>query len=127
MTILFHAHSGLRYLVLLAAAVAVVAFLWGRLSRRPYGRSSRIVMAAFVGLVDLQVLLGAGLWLGGRRPAGILGHAGPMLLAAGVLHVASARARRREESAGHGLPLAGTLVAVALIVGGILAIRDAIL
>lgn len=126
MTMLFHAHSGLRYLVLLVALIAILWFLWGWIARRPYARPGRIVMAVFVGLLDLQVLIGLVLFLGGRRPPGIHGHLTWMLLAAIVLHVASALARRRPEPARHVLPLAGSLLASSLIAAGILAIRDSV-
>lgn len=126
MTMLFHAHSGLRYLVLLVALIAVVWFLWGWIARRPPGRPGRIVMSTFVGLVDLQVLIGLVLFFGGHRPSGIHGHLTLMLLATIVLHVASALARRRPAPARTVLPLAGSLLASSLIVGGILAIRDAV-
>ena len=55
---IFHAHSGLRFLVLLAAVAALVVQALGVFGRRAYGRPSRISMAAFTGLLDLQMLLG---------------------------------------------------------------------
>ncbi|MDX1660299.1 MAG: hypothetical protein R3326_00800 [Gemmatimonadota bacterium] len=127
MTILFHAHSGLRYLVLLVALIAVAWFLWGWLAKRPFERPGRIVMGVYVGLVDLQVLIGLVLFFAGRRPPGIHGHMGLMILAAVVLHVASAISKRKEGPARHGLPLAGSLLAATMIVAGILAIRDSLL
>lgn len=127
MSVLFHAHSGLRYLVLLVAFAAVVWFLWGWLARRPLDRPGRVVMAVYVGLVDLQVLIGLVLFFGGRRPPGILGHLALGILAAVVLHLASALGRRQPAAARHGLPLAGVLLATTLIVAAILAIRDAVL
>lgn len=126
MTILFHAHSGLRYLVLLVALAAVVWFLWGWLASRPFERPGRIVMAAYVGLVDVQVLIGLVLFFAGRRPPGIHGHMGLMIAAALVLHVASAISKREPGPARHGLPLAGSALAATLIVAGILAIRDSV-
>lgn len=126
MTILFHAHSGLRYLVLLVAFAAVVWFLWGWLARRPYERPGRIVMAAYVGLVDIQVAIGLILFLAGRRPPGIHAHLGLMVLAAVVLHVASAISKRRPGPPRHVLPLAGSLLAATLVIAGILAIRDSV-
>jgi len=125
MEMLFQAHSGLRYLVLLAGVVAVVAFVAGALSRRPYGRPGRILTAVFLATLDLQVLIGLVLFIGGRRPTGIHLHMTMMILAAVVAHVASVLAKRRVEP-GHALPLAGTLAALALIVVGILSIRDSV-
>lgn len=126
MTILFHAHSGLRYLVLLVAFAAIVWFLWGWLARRPFERPGRIVMAAYVGLVDLQVAIGLILFFAGRRPPGIHGHLALMVLAAVVLHVGLAISRRRPGPARHGLPLTASLLAATFLVAGILAIRDTV-
>lgn len=126
MELLFHAHSGLRYLVLLAGVVAVVWFTRGWLARRAFEGAAPTVMRAFVGLVDLQLLLGAILLLAGRRPPGIAGHAILMVAAAVVAHLGSILNRRREEPRFVG-PLLGVVLAMTLIVGGILAIRDTIL
>lgn len=125
MDVLFHAHSGLRYLVLLAGVVAVVVLAAGWLGRRPLGRLARIATGAFVGLLDLQVLLGIALLIGGRLAPGIWGHAVLMVVAAAVVHVASA-VNRRQPAPRHVLPLAGVLLALTLVVGGILAIRDSV-
>src|SRR5665213_1010850 len=58
MTFLLQIHSVLRWLVLLAGLVAVARLANGYIRNHPYGaadvRSSRI----FVGLLDLQFLLG---------------------------------------------------------------------
>lgn len=58
MNILFMAHSGLRWLVLLVAVLAIVKFLTGWLQRGQYKGLDRGLMAAFSGLIDLQSLLG---------------------------------------------------------------------
>jgi hypothetical protein len=58
MNILFMAHSGLRWLVLLVAAIAALKYLIGWLQRGRYKGMDRGLMAAFSGLMDLQSLLG---------------------------------------------------------------------
>src|SRR5690606_35200315 len=58
MQILFHAHSGVRYLVWLAGLIAVVYAAIGLFGRKPYDRGASITMQLFVGLLDVQVLLG---------------------------------------------------------------------
>jgi hypothetical protein len=58
MNILLMAHSGLRWLVLLIALIAIVKFLIGWLQHGPYKGMDRGLMAAFSGLLDLQSLLG---------------------------------------------------------------------
>lgn len=127
MTVLFHAHSGLRYLVLLSGAVAVAWFLYAWLAGRGFDRPGRIVLAAFTGLLDLQVVLGLALLVGGRRTPGIGAHVGFMVLAVVVAHVTSGVARRRPERARAVLPLAGTILALTVLAAGILAIRPSVL
>ena len=120
MTMLFQAHSGLRYLVLLAGVVALVWFLAGWISRKPYRAPAPAALAAFLGLLDLQALLGIALWIGGRRPPGVVDHLVAMLSAVVVLlHLVAVTVRRRPGPAGFGLPLAGVTAALALLVLGI--------
>ena len=119
MTMLFQAHSGLRYLVLLAGAVALLWFLVGWVRRRPYGPPAPAAFAAFLGLLDLQALLGVVMWIGGRRPEGSVDHLVTMVFAVVVLHLTAASQRRRPRPAGFGLPLVGVAVTLALILVGI--------
>lgn len=58
MNILLMAHSGLRWLVLLVAVLAIIKYLIGWLQRGQYKGMDRGLMAAFSGLLDLQSLLG---------------------------------------------------------------------
>lgn len=58
MNILFEAHSGLRWLVILVAVVALVKFLMGWLGKKPYTKFDNTLAKVFTGIVDLQVLLG---------------------------------------------------------------------
>jgi uncharacterized protein YacL len=53
-----HAHSGLRWLVLLAAIILVVKSTIGMFSRGSYGKLDNILSASFVGLMHTQLLLG---------------------------------------------------------------------
>jgi heme A synthase len=121
--ILFHAHSGLRFLVLLAAVVALVVQAMGVLGRRPYERPSRISMAAFTGLLDLQMLLGIAMVVLGCFSGALMGHLLMMVLAIGAAHGCSAYARKQTDGRrAHTVALAGVVLALALIVGGIFAI-----
>jgi uncharacterized membrane protein YphA (DoxX/SURF4 family) len=126
MDMLFAAHSGIRYLVLLVGLIALAWFARGALARRPFVRPSPAILAGFVGFLDLQILLGLALVIGGRRPTPVWGHLAVMLTAAAVIHVVSARQKRRTPG-GYGLPLVGVTVTLALIVVGILAIGRPIL
>ncbi len=55
---LLHAHSGLRYLVLLAAIVVIVKSIIGWLGNTPYTKFDKIIAPAYVGLMHLQLLIG---------------------------------------------------------------------
>jgi hypothetical protein len=121
MIVLFHAHSGLRFLVLLAALAALAYFAFGLATRRPVGRAVRAFGSTFVGLLDLQILLGVALALSGRWYPALIGHLVMMLLAAIAAHVLLVINRRRARP-GFALPFAAIGVALALIIGGIYAI-----
>jgi hypothetical protein len=119
--VLFHAHSGLRYLVLLSAVLAIGYFALGLFTKRPYDRGVRIFGAIYVGLVDLQILLGLVMVAMGRYYPALIGHIVMMIAAAGVAHVVLAR-NRKSANPGYLLPLIGVMISLVLLVGGILAI-----
>jgi len=122
MNFLYHAHSGLRYLVLLAALAALIA-LAAALATGRAGRTTRILPAVFTGLLDLQVLLGIGLVLGGLMPDIVVGHLVMMIIALVVAHGASIVARRSaDERRGLVIRLVGVTLALVIIVGGIMAL-----
>jgi heme A synthase len=121
MLALYQLHSGLRYLVLLAGVVALAYCAFGLAARRPPGRATRALGATFVGLLDLQILVGVALVLSGRWSPVVVGHLVMMLLASinahGLLVIS-----RRSARPGFGLPIAAVGVSLALIIGGIFAI-----
>ena len=122
MNILYHAHSGLRYLVLLVGIVAALLFAYGLVTRRPVG-AARGLTAAFTGLLDLQILLGLGLVLGGVYYGALIGHIVTMVLAAAAAHVSSVMARRgTDERRSLTIRLVGVLLTLALIAAGVMAI-----
>lgn len=57
-TILFHAHSGLRWLIVVAAVAAVIFFGYSWLAKKYNKKPARILTAAYSGMLDMQVLLG---------------------------------------------------------------------
>jgi hypothetical protein len=127
MTILYHAHSGLRYLVLLAAVVALLALAYALASGRG-ARAARILPAVFTGLLDAQILLGIGLVLGGVFPDAAVGHLVMMVLAAIVAHGASVLGKRASTvQREHVVRLSGIVIALALIIGGIMALGRSVL
>ena len=120
---LFHAHSGLRYLVLLAAVVALIVTAMGAHGRRPYERPARIAMAAYTGLMDLQLLLGIAMVVLGCFYGALMGHLMMMILAVAAAHGLSVYARKQADGRrAHTVALVGVVLSLALILGGIGAI-----
>ncbi|CAN5696788.1 hypothetical protein BH23GEM9_BH23GEM9_21630 [soil metagenome] len=118
-------HWAVRYAVLAAGVGAVVAALlgWGRTQGDATG-AERGLMAAFVGLVDLQVLLGLILLMVWPFHGALIGHIVMMVVAAAVAHAGSVMARRREPArSGARVRLAAVVLTLVLIVGGIMAIQ----
>lgn len=100
MFILLMAHSGLRWLVLLLAMIAIVKLLVGWLRGSQYTGLDRGLMSGFSGLMDLQVTLGLVLLLwsgftGAGFPLYRIAHGLVMILAAVLAHM-SARWRNAE-------------------------------
>jgi hypothetical protein len=126
MNILFQAHSGIRYLVLLVGLVALAYFVSGLAAKRPVGKPVRILGSAFVGLLDLQILLGLIMVAMGRYYPRLIGHIVMMLVAAAVAHVLLVVNRKRSNP-GYLLPLIAVALALALIAGGLMAIGRGLL
>jgi hypothetical protein len=123
---LFFAHSGVRYLVLLAGAVALVYLAYAALARKPEGKGGRTVMSAFVGFLDLQILLGIVLVAMGDFYPALVGHIMTMIIAAVVAHGSAAYAKRSEGDKADKIRLAGVVVTLVLIAVGIHAIGRAV-
>jgi heme A synthase len=120
---LFQAHSGLRYAVLLAGLVALVILLTGRFGHRPYGRGANLSGAIFTGLLDLQVLLGIGtVALRPWYPA-LIGHIALMVLALVAAHIFRARAKRADNDARrYAMAQLALVLPLLLILAGVTAI-----
>lgn len=122
---LFQAHSGLRFLVLLAAIVAIALLAWGWSARRPYAGPVRASVAVFGGLLGIQLLVGIGLLLVRPFYGALTGHLVMMVAAVGVAHATAAYARRRSDGRqAHAVALSGVALALLLVIGGIMAIRS---
>lgn len=120
--ILFTTHWAVRYLVLLAGLVAAGLAL-ARLRAGSIARPGRIAAATFVGLLDLQAVIGVGLLLMRPFQPVFMGHLTMMALALVVAHgFAIALRRRPAERQTPAVQLTGVVLTLALIVGGILAI-----
>jgi heme A synthase len=126
--ILFHAHSGLRYLVLLAGVLSLLYSLVALLRNQPWDRPGRILLMSFVGLVDLQVVLGIILVFVRVFYPMLWGHLIMMVLAAVVAHVAAGLNKRRApEARSHMVAVLGSAGGLILVVAGIMAIGRPIL
>lgn len=121
MTALLHAHSGLRFLILLLGAANLVVLGVGLARKQPFGKLHRILGASFVGSMHLQVLLGVGLVAMGRWYPALMGHLVLMSLATVAAQVAMAVNRKRPVP-GLQLPLLGVVGALLLIFGGVMSI-----
>lgn len=123
MIILFMAHSGLRWLVLLIALIAIIKFLIGWLRRSPFKSMDRGLMAGFTGLMDLQVTLGIIFLLwnglsGTGFPRFRLEHGLIMIVAAVVAHL-SARWKNVEDPLRFRNNLIVIVISLVLVVIGI--------
>ena len=120
---LLHAHSGIRYLVLLAALAVIVYAVYGLATGREYDRTMKVLSAVFTGLLDLTILLGVTLLFTGMFYPQLGGHIVMMILAAAVAHIVHGVMKRRpQEKRGYLPHVVGTLVAVGLVAAGIMAI-----
>ena len=127
MNFLYQAHSGLRYLVLLAALGVVVSLAYA-LAMGRMDRSARVLPIAFTALLDLQVLLGIGLVIGGVFPDAAVGHLVMMVLALVATHGSSVMAKRANtERREMIIRLVGIVLALLLIAGGIMALGRSVL
>ena len=93
------AHSGFRYLVLLAGVLTVLYSAYGVISGRSYDYKMRFLSSSFAGLLHLQILLGLILIFSGRFQPAVAGHILMMVFAgvAGQIPVSVMRRRPDEE------------------------------
>ena len=121
--ILVYAHSGLRYLVLLAGILVIGYALYGAFTRRDYDKTMRILGGVFAGSTHLNVLLGLALLFTGRFYPQLMGHIFMMIFAAVAAQIVPSVMKRRPMEERSYLPHAiGAVVALGLIVGGLMAI-----
>lgn len=121
--ILFHAHSGLRYLVLLVGVLVIAYAAYGVVTGRPYDKTMRILSAVFTGVIDLTALAGVSYLFVGTFYPQLGGHIVTMVLAVVVAHVVSGVMKRRPMSERTYMPhLIGTVVVLGLVATGIMAI-----
>lgn len=129
------AHSAIRWAVLAAAAWAVLAAVSGLRARRSWTRRARVPGVVLAAAADLQLLLGAALWLGlspyavtatGRSAWWTFVHPALGLAVVALVHVGSVRVRRalddgsrwRTAAVFYGIALVLAILAVPWPVGG---------
>lgn len=121
--VLVDLHGFLRWPVLLLGLLGVIWAVGMRGNRPDPARPDRILTGAFVGLLDLQLLLGIVLFaLAGPDRVSHLGHAVVMLAAVTLAHVLSRRVRKavspvpgRQLALLFGLPLVAILFGVTVL------------
>jgi hypothetical protein len=120
---LLSAHSGFRYLVLLLGVIVIAYAAYGMATKKPYDKRMRILAAAFTGALDLTVLLGLAHLFTSRFYPQLGGHIVMMVLAVAVAHVVSVVIRRRPpEQRTYAPHLVATLIVLAIVAFGIMAI-----
>lgn len=98
MDFLLTLHGEIRWLVALVGVIALIKYGIGWLNRHAYQGADRGLMAAFTGLLDLNVLLGLLILIfGGGFTQARIEHAVTMLIAVVIAH--SSAAWRRSDSA----------------------------
>lgn len=124
---LFYAHSGFRYLVLLTGALVILYALWGVVSKRPYDKTMRVLSLLFTMSIDLTALLGLSYLFVGTFYPQLGGHIVTMILAVIVAHVVSAVMKRRPVEERTYMPhVVGTAIVLGLVATGIIAIGRSI-
>ncbi len=125
-TFLLYAHSWNRWFVLLAFVSFVVFAIKGLVKSERIPRPELIFQKAFVGLLDLQFLLGLGvlgispLIAGGNIHPWVYQHVGGMFVAICVAHAANSIGKKKPTpQAQRKVYLLGNLLAVFLILGSI--------
>ena len=122
------AHSGFRYLVLLAGLLVIAYAAYGLATKREYDKTMRILSAAFTGLIDLTVLLGVAVLMTGTFYPQLGGHLVTMVLAAVVAHAVSMVMKRRPpEQRTYAPHIVGTLIVLGMISAGIMSIGRSVI
>ncbi|MBS1251494.1 MAG: hypothetical protein MAG451_00527 [Anaerolineales bacterium] len=120
-TLIISLHNLVRWLILVASAVAVIRAAWGWLGALDFVRADNVLGQVYTGLMDLNVLIGIIVLIQGRgaitRQTEI--HPVIMILAAVVAHVGQRMGRQRQGKMHHLVQGGGVLVSLVLILIGI--------
>lgn len=136
-SLLLHAHSGLRWLVLLSGVVLLAGCIFGKLGKLPFQPLGRRLSILYVSLMDLQFL--AGLALSFTSPLVVsfwsnpavgmkshdlrffaVEHTTMMITALALAHIGAIRSRRAaSDSKAYGTALTWNAVSLALVLARI--------
>ena len=121
---LLQAHSGFRYLVLLAGIIVILYAAYGLATKRKYGTRMRVLSGVFTGIVDLTAVLGLLVVIFYTNfYTQLTGHILMMVLAVVTAHVVHGVMKRRPQQDKSFTPhILGTLIVMACIGAGIMAI-----
>ena len=121
---LLQAHSGFRYLVLLAGIIVILYAAYGLATKRKYGKRMRVLSGVFTGIIDLTAVLGLLVVIFYTNfYTQLTGHILMMVLAVVTAHVVHGVMKRRPQQDKSFTPhIFGTLIVMACIVAGIMAI-----
>ncbi|MEJ2538371.1 MAG: hypothetical protein P8188_00080 [Gemmatimonadota bacterium] len=120
---LLYAHSGIRYLVILAGLAVVGYALVGVVGKRPYDSRMRVLGGIFAMFLHLNVLLGLGLLFTRPFAPYLIGHISLMVFAAVAAQVVPSVMRRRPMEERTWMPhLVSGVVSLGLIVAALMAI-----
>jgi hypothetical protein len=118
------AHSIVRWLIVMAALLALIRLGWGLASKRTYDQVAWRMVNAYSGLMSLQMLLGLIflLWngfAGAGFPGYRLGHLAAMMVAVFVSHLPK-RWKNATDTLRHRNDLIMVALSLALVVIGVL-------
>ncbi|MCB0044759.1 MAG: hypothetical protein KDD92_04965 [Caldilineaceae bacterium] len=99
-TILFEAHSGWRYVVLLVSAVALIKFIYGWLAKSEWSKLDRQLIITYAAVLTIQWLLGIVLWIMRMMPMNMvyIEHLVTMTLALAPAHITLSRVNKASSS-----------------------------
>jgi hypothetical protein len=121
--ILVYAHSGIRYLVVLAGIAVILFALAGIVGKKPYDPRMRVLSGLFAMFMHLNVLLGLALLFTRPFAPYLIGHISLMIFAAVTAQVVPSVMRRRPMEERTWLPhLVSAVIALGLVVAGLMAI-----
>ena len=125
---LFAAHSGLRFLVLVGGLFVILHAAVGHFGRREYTAAIARLVMVFTGLIHLQLLVGVAVIFTRPFSTALIWHTLMMVAAAAVAQfTASVVKRRPPEARSYGPHLVGAILAMAFMALGILAIGRGVL